>query len=78
MRYPAFAVGISTLVLVVLALPALGLQTKQAGLHRPAQEPEHRPDLRHDPGVLPRLARIPRTLVVKADDVTTPQFVDGL
>jgi RND superfamily putative drug exporter len=31
MRHPALAAGISTLVLVVLAVPALGMHTKQAG-----------------------------------------------
>ena len=74
MRYPALAVGISTLVLVVLALPALGLKTKQAGFT----------DLPKSLSIVQTFDAIqasfpgstdPASLVVKADDVTTPQFV---
>jgi putative drug exporter of the RND superfamily len=76
MRYPALAVGISTLVLVVLALPALGLKTKQAGFS----------DLPKSLSIVQTFDAIqtsfpgstdPASLVVKADDVTTPQFVNA-
>jgi putative drug exporter of the RND superfamily len=76
MRYPALAVGISTLVLVVLALPALGLKTKQAGFA----------DLPKSLGIVQTFDAIqasfpgstdPASLVVKADDVTTPQFQEA-
>jgi uncharacterized membrane protein YdfJ with MMPL/SSD domain len=73
MRYPALAVGASTLVLVVLALPALGLKTKQAGFS----------DLPKSLSIVQTFdtmqasfpgSQDPASLVVKADDVTTPQF----
>jgi uncharacterized membrane protein YdfJ with MMPL/SSD domain len=73
MRYPAFAAGISALVLVVLALPALGIKTKQAGFT----------DLPKSLSIVKTYDTIqasfpgsqdPASLVVKADDVTTPQF----
>src|ERR687898_748959 len=73
MRYPALAVGISTLVLVVLSLPALGLKTKQPGFS----------DLPKSLSIVQTFDAIqasfpgstdPASLVVKADDVTTPQF----
>jgi uncharacterized membrane protein YdfJ with MMPL/SSD domain len=73
MRYPALAVGISTLVLVVLSLPALGIKTKQPGFS----------DLPKSLSIVQTFDAIqasfpgstdPASLVVKADDVTTPQF----
>ncbi|MDQ3874835.1 MAG: MMPL family transporter [Actinomycetota bacterium] len=73
MRYPAFAAGISALVLVVLALPALGIKTKQAGFT----------DLPKSLSIVKTYDTIqasfpgsqdPASLVVKADDVTTPRF----
>jgi uncharacterized membrane protein YdfJ with MMPL/SSD domain len=73
MRYPALAVGISTLVLVVLALPSLGMKTKQAGFT----------DLPKSLSIVQTFEAIqasfpgstdPASLVVKAEDVTTPQF----
>jgi RND superfamily putative drug exporter len=73
LRYPAFAVGISTLVLVVLSLPAVGIKTKQPGFS----------DLPESLSIIQTFDAIqasfpgstdPASLVVKADDVTTPQF----
>jgi uncharacterized membrane protein YdfJ with MMPL/SSD domain len=73
MRRPALAVGISTVLLVVLALPALGMHTKQTGFT----------DLPKDLGIVKTYDTIqasfpgsqdPAHLVVKADDVTTRQF----
>jgi RND superfamily putative drug exporter len=65
--------GISTLALVVLALPALGMETKQATFT----------DLPKSLSIVKTFDAIqasfpgsqdPASLVVKADDVTTPQF----
>jgi uncharacterized membrane protein YdfJ with MMPL/SSD domain len=73
MRYPALAAGVSMLVLVLLALPALGMKTKQAGFT----------DLPKSLSIVQTFDAIqasfpgsqdPASLVVKADDVTTPQF----
>jgi len=73
MRRPALAVGISTALLVVLALPVLGMHTKQTGFT----------DLPKDLSIVKTYDTIQRSfpgsqdpahLVVKADDVTTPQF----
>jgi uncharacterized membrane protein YdfJ with MMPL/SSD domain len=73
MRRPAIAVGISTLVLVVLTLPVLGLHTKLLSFT----------DLPKSLSIVKTYDTIqtsfpgsqdPAHLVVKADDVTTPQF----
>ena len=73
MRHPAFAVGISVAVLVVLALPVLGMHTKLSGFT----------DLPKSLSIVKTYDTIqasfpgsqdPAHLVVKADDVTTPQF----
>jgi putative drug exporter of the RND superfamily len=73
MRRPAFAVGISTLVLVVLTLPVLGLHTKLLSFT----------DLPKSLSIVKTYDTIqasfpgsqdPAHLVVKADDVTTPRF----
>jgi len=73
MRRPALAVGISTLVLVVLTLPVLGLHTKLLSFT----------DLPKSLGIVKTYDTIqasfpgsqdPAHLVVKADDVTTPRF----
>jgi uncharacterized membrane protein YdfJ with MMPL/SSD domain len=73
MRRPAFAVGISTLILVVLTLPVLGLHTKLLSFT----------DLPKSLSIVKTYDTIqasfpgsqdPAHLVVKADDVTTPQF----
>ena len=73
---PALArsAALDAALLVVLALPVLGMHTKLLELHRPAEEPERssRPTTRsRRPS---RAPRIPPHLVVKANDVTTPQF----
>jgi uncharacterized membrane protein YdfJ with MMPL/SSD domain len=74
MRRPALAVGISTLLLVVLALPVLNLHTKQSSFT----------DLPKSLSIVKTYDTIqasfpgsqePAHLVVKADNVTTPQFV---
>jgi putative drug exporter of the RND superfamily len=73
MRRPAIAVGISTMVLVVLTLPVLGLHTKLLSFT----------DLPKSLSIVKTYDTIqtsfpgsqdPAHLVVKADDVTTPQF----
>jgi uncharacterized membrane protein YdfJ with MMPL/SSD domain len=73
MRRPALAVGISTLVLVVLTLPVLGIHTKLLSFT----------DLPKSLSIVKTYDTIqasfpgsqdPAHLVVKADDVTTPQF----
>jgi uncharacterized membrane protein YdfJ with MMPL/SSD domain len=73
MRYPALAAGTATLALVVLALPALGMETKQTSFT----------DLPKSLSIVKTFDAIqasfpgsqdPASLVVKADDVTTPQF----
>ena len=73
MRRPAFAVAIATAVLVVLALPVLGLHTKLLSFT----------DLPKNLSIVKTYDTIqasfpgsqdPAHLVVKADDVTTPQF----
>ena len=73
MRRPAVAVGVSTLVLVVLTLPVLGLHTKLLSFT----------DLPKSLSIVKTYDTIqasfpgsqdPAHLVVKADDVTTPQF----
>jgi uncharacterized membrane protein YdfJ with MMPL/SSD domain len=73
MRRPALAVGVSTLVLVVLTLPVLGLHTKLLSFT----------DLPKSLSIVKTYDTIqasfpgsqdPAHLVVKADDVTTPQF----
>ena len=73
MRRPAFAVAIATAVLVVLALPVLGLHTKLLSFT----------DLPKSLSIVKTYDTIqasfpgsqdPAHLVVKADDVTTPQF----
>jgi uncharacterized membrane protein YdfJ with MMPL/SSD domain len=73
MRRPAFAVGISTVILVVLTLPVLGLHTKLLSFT----------DLPKSLSIVKTYDTIqasfpgsqdPAHLVVKADDVTTPQF----
>ena len=45
------------------------------GLHRPAEEPRHRADLRHDPGLLPGLpgSRTPRRQGRRRDDAAVHQ-----
>jgi RND superfamily putative drug exporter len=73
MRHPAFAVGISTVILVVLTLPLLNLHTKLLSFT----------DLPKSLSIVKTYDTIqasfpgsqdPAHLVVKADDVTTPQF----
>src|SRR2546423_8050673 len=73
MRRPAIAVGVSTLVLVVLTLPVLGLHTKLLSFT----------DLPKSLSIVKTYDTIqssfpgsqdPAHLVVQADDVTTPQF----
>jgi RND superfamily putative drug exporter len=73
MRHPGIAVAISTIVLVVLALPVLGLHTKLLSFT----------DLPKSLSIVKTYDTIqesfpgsqdPAHLVVKADDVTTPQF----
>src|SRR5256714_7767134 len=73
MRRPAIAVGVSTLVLVVLALPVLDIQTKLLSFT----------DLPKSLSIVKTYDTIqasfpgsqdPAHLVVKADNVTTPQF----
>jgi uncharacterized membrane protein YdfJ with MMPL/SSD domain len=73
MRRPAIAVGISTGILVVLTLPVLGLHTKLLSFT----------DLPKSLSIVKTYDTIqasfpgsqdPAHLVVKADDVTTPQF----
>jgi putative drug exporter of the RND superfamily len=73
MRRPAFAVGISTVVLVVLALPVLSIHTKLLSFT----------DLPKSLSIVKTYDTIqasfpgsqdPAHLVVRADDVTTPQF----
>jgi len=73
MRRPAIAVGISTMVLVVLTLPVLGLHTKLLSFT----------DLPKSLSIVKTYDTIqksfpgtqdPAHLVVKANDVTTPQF----
>ncbi|MFL5981635.1 MAG: MMPL family transporter [Gaiellaceae bacterium] len=73
MRRPALAVGASTLVLVVLTLPVLGLHTKLLSFT----------DLPKSLSIVKTYDTIqasfpgsqdPAHLVVKAEDVTTPQF----
>jgi uncharacterized membrane protein YdfJ with MMPL/SSD domain len=73
MRRPAIAVGISTMVLVVLTLPVLGLHTKLLSFT----------DLPKSLSIVKTYDTIqtsfpgsqdPAHLVVKADNVTTPQF----
>jgi putative drug exporter of the RND superfamily len=73
MRHPAFAVGISTVVLIVLALPVFGLHTKLLSFT----------DLPKSLSIVKTYDTIqasfpgsqdPAHLVVKADNVTTPQF----
>jgi uncharacterized membrane protein YdfJ with MMPL/SSD domain len=73
MRRPALAVGISALVLIVLTLPVLGLHTKLLSFT----------DLPKSLSIVKTYDTIqasfpgtqdPAHLVVKADDVTTPQF----
>jgi uncharacterized membrane protein YdfJ with MMPL/SSD domain len=73
MRYPALAAGISTLVLVVLAIPALGMETKAAGL---AELPKSLAIVQtYDTlqASFPGSQDI-ATLVVTGDDVTTSQW----
>src|SRR5919199_6697199 len=76
MRRPAFAVAIATAVLVVLALPVLGLHTKLLSFT----------DLPKSLSIVKTYDTIqasfpgsqdPAHLVVKADDVTTPQFANA-
>ncbi len=73
MRRPALAVGISTLVLVVLTLPVLGMHTKLLSFT----------DLPKSLSIVKSYDTIqasfpgtqdPAHLVVRAEDVTTPQF----
>jgi RND superfamily putative drug exporter len=73
MRHPAVAAGFSAALLVVLALPVLGMHTKLSGFT----------DLPKSLGIVQTYDTIqasfpgsqdPAHLVVKADDVTTPQF----
>jgi RND superfamily putative drug exporter len=73
MRRPALAVGLSTALLVVLALPALGMHTKLLSFT----------DLPKSLSIVKTYDTIqtsfpgsqdPAHVVVKADDVTTPQF----
>jgi RND superfamily putative drug exporter len=73
MRRPAFAVAISTVVLVVLALPALNMHTKLLSFT----------DLPKSLSIVKTYDTIqasfpgsqdPAHVVVKAEDVTTPQF----
>jgi putative drug exporter of the RND superfamily len=73
MRRPAFAVAISTALLVVLALPVLNIHTKLLSFT----------DLPKSLGIVKTYDTIqasfpgsqdPAHLVVEADDVTTPQF----
>jgi uncharacterized membrane protein YdfJ with MMPL/SSD domain len=73
MRYPALAAGLSTAVLIVLALPALGMHTRLLSFT----------DLPRSLGIVKTYSTIQRSfpgsqdpahLVVKAPDVTTPQF----
>jgi RND superfamily putative drug exporter len=73
MRRPALAVGLSTVILVVLTLPVLGLHTKLLSFT----------DLPKSLSIVKTYDTIqasfpgsqdPAHLVVKADDVTTPQF----
>jgi RND superfamily putative drug exporter len=73
MRHPAAAVGLSATLLVVLALPVLGMHTKLSGFT----------DLPKSLSIVQTYDTIqasfpgsqdPAHLVVKADDVTTPQF----
>ena len=72
MRRPALAAGLSTAILVVLALPALAMHTKQAGFTDLPKNLSIVKTLRHDPGVLPRLAgaRPPGRQVRRRDDTT--------
>ena len=73
MRLPALAAGLSTVILVVLALPVFGMHTKQLGFT----------DLPKNLSIVKTFDTIqasfpgsqePAHLVVKAADVTTPQF----
>jgi RND superfamily putative drug exporter len=73
MRRPALAAGLSTVLLVVLALPVLGMHTKLLSFT----------DLPKSLSIVKTYDTIqasfpgsqdPAHLVVKADDVTTPQF----
>jgi RND superfamily putative drug exporter len=73
MRHPALAAGLSAAVLIALALPVLGMHTKLSGFT----------DLPKSLGIVQTYDTIQRSfpgsqdpahLVVKADDVTTPQF----
>src|SRR6185437_15370448 len=74
MRRPALAVGISTVLLVVIALPVLNIHTKLLSLT----------DLPKSLSIVKTYDTIqasfpgsqdPAHLVVKANNVTTPQFV---
>jgi RND superfamily putative drug exporter len=73
MRHPAIAAGVSVLVLVVLAVPALGMKTRAATF---ADLPKSLSIVKTFDAVqasFPGSQDI-ASLVVKADDVTTPQF----
>src|SRR4051794_17385931 len=73
MRRPAFAVGVSTLVLVVLTLPVLGLHTKLLSF---TDLPKSLSIVRTYDTIQSSFpgTQDPAHLVVRADDVTTPRF----
>src|SRR4029079_1034979 len=73
MRSPAIAVSISTLVLVVLTLPVLGLHTKLLSF---TDLPKSLSIVRTYDTIQSSFpgTQDPAHLVVKADNVTTPQF----
>ena len=73
MRRPALALGLSTLVLVVLAWPALNLHTKQATF---ADLPKSLSIVKTYDTIQASFpgSQEPAHVVVRADDVTTPQF----
>src|SRR3954453_9211242 len=73
MRRPALAAGASTVILVVLALPALGMHTKQAGF---ADLPKSLSIVKTFDTIQASFpgSQEPAHLVVKAADVTTPRF----
>src|SRR3954447_20245030 len=73
MRRPALAAGASTVLLVGLAPPALGMHTKQAGF---ADLPKSLSIVKTFDTIQASFpgSQDPAHLVVQADDVTTPQF----
>ncbi len=56
LRHPLIAAGASVTLLVVLAVPAFGLQVKLTRLQRPPREPSDRADLRRCPACVSRLS----------------------